>query len=109
MASASVYSKVRDGQLEVLPMLNGGLAGLVSITAGADVFHATSGVRGGHRRRFAESVANFRGIYIDDGIGVVPVHLGAGFWGTLVVGFFIPLATGQSRWEMIAIQDGCWG
>ena len=44
---------------------------------------------------------------IDDVVGAVPVHLAAGIWGTLAVGFFSDLeilGTGLTRFEQIKVQ-----
>ncbi|MCB9664408.1 MAG: ammonium transporter [Alphaproteobacteria bacterium] len=70
--------------------INGSLAGLVGITAGADLLTPmTSVVVGG-----IAGVLVIGGIYaleklrIDDPVGAVPVHLVCGAWGTLAVGLF---------------------
>lgn len=68
--------------------LNGILAGLVGITAGADQMSAMSatiiGVVAGVLVVF--SVIFFDKIKIDDPVGAISVHLVCGIWGTLAVG-----------------------
>jgi ammonium transporter, Amt family len=70
--------------------LNGSLAGLVGITAGADSFSVTSaiiiGLIAGALVVFA--VLAFDKIRIDDPVGAISVHLVCGIWGTLAVGIF---------------------
>ena len=70
--------------------LNGALAGLVSITAGADILgvHIAPlvGVIGGVVAVF--SVVAFDRIRVDDPVGAISVHLVCGIWGTLAVGIF---------------------
>jgi len=44
---------------------------------------------------------------IDDAVGAIPVHLGAGIWGTLAVGLYGDLdllGTGLTRFEQIGVQ-----
>ena len=70
--------------------LNGILAGLVGITAGADVmsplFAVVIGVIAGGI--VVGSVLFFDRIKIDDPVGAISVHLTCGIWGTLAVGLF---------------------
>jgi ammonium transporter, Amt family len=70
--------------------LNGVLAGLVGITAGADQMWAGSatiiGLVAGVIVVF--SVIGFDRIQIDDPVGAISVHLVCGVWGTLAVGLF---------------------
>ena len=70
--------------------LNGMLAGLVSITAGADVispFEAlAAGAVGGVLVVLA--VSFFDKIKIDDPVGAISVHGVVGIWGTLCVAIF---------------------
>jgi Amt family ammonium transporter len=70
--------------------LNGILAGLVGITAGADVMTPVSalviGLVAGAIVVF--SVIAFDKIKIDDPVGAISVHLVCGIWGTLAVGIF---------------------
>ena len=70
--------------------LNGILAGLVGITAGADLMGLHSalfiGVIAGVIVYF--SVVFFDRIRVDDPVGAISVHLVCGIWGTLAVGIF---------------------
>jgi len=70
--------------------LNGLLAGLVSITAGADSVSVLSsiimGAVGGVIVVF--SILFFDKIKIDDPVGAISVHGVCGIWGTLAVAFF---------------------
>ena len=70
--------------------LNGCLAGLVGITAGADVVSVMSSVIIGFIAGLLVviSVMSFDRIKIDDPVGAISVHLVCGIWGTLAVGIF---------------------
>ncbi|MBY0399142.1 ammonium transporter [Myxococcota bacterium] len=70
--------------------LNGILAGLVGITAGADVINPTNAIIVGLVAGMIVVVAVMAldKIKIDDPVGAVSVHLGCGVWGTLAVGLF---------------------
>ncbi|MFM1850965.1 MAG: hypothetical protein RIS54_649 [Verrucomicrobiota bacterium] len=76
--------------------LNGILAGLVGITAGADQMAAMSSVIIGLIAGILVvfSVLFFDKIKIDDPVGAISVHLVCGIWGTLAVGLFGNLAGG---------------
>ena len=73
-------------------VLNGALAGLVGITAGADVVSPMSsviiGLIAGVIVVFA--VMAFDRAKLDDPVGATSVHLVCGIWGTLAVGIFSP-------------------
>jgi Amt family ammonium transporter len=79
---------------DITMVLNGILAGLVSITAGADVMAVWEslviGFIGGALVVFG--VIFFDKIRIDDPVGAISVHLVCGLWGTLAVGIFGSLA-----------------
>jgi ammonium transporter, Amt family len=71
--------------------LSGGLAGVISVSAGADVYHpslayllATSG------GMLVVYVGNFieRKLRVDDAVGAVAVHGFCGFYGVFLVGIF---------------------
>jgi Amt family ammonium transporter len=78
------------GRPEVDLVLNGTLAGLVAVTANAHAVTtleaAIIGVIGGIVALFVDML--LEALRIDDAVGAVPVHLGAGIWGTLAVGLF---------------------
>ncbi|CAD7698915.1 unnamed protein product [Ostreobium quekettii] len=79
-----------NGTPDVLPALNGILAGLVSITAGCSVVEPYGavliGMIGGAVYK-AASAALLR-LRIDDPLDAGPVHFFGGVWGVLSVGFF---------------------
>ena len=86
MLTSWIVSKKPDLSM----ILNGSLAGLVSITAGADIINPTNailvGLIGGAIVVF--SVIQFDKLKIDDPVGAISVHLVCGIWGTLAVGIF---------------------
>ena len=85
--SALVLTQIMYRKVDLTMVLNGALAGLVSITAGPldpTLFGALwIGAMGGVIVVFA--VPFLDKLKIDDVVGAIPVHLIAGFWGTLVV------------------------
>ena len=85
--TALSLSRLVFGRIDLLVGLNGGLAGLVSITAGPDIFpHAWSvliGIVGG--AICTGGIKLLEVVKIDDVVGAVPVHLFAGIWGTIAV------------------------
>ena len=71
-------------------VLNGSLAGLVGITAGADVISPLNAIIVGYIAGLlvVSSVLFFDRLRIDDPVGAISVHLTCGIWGTLAVGIF---------------------
>jgi Amt family ammonium transporter len=89
--SAMVYSVFKQNKLVDLGMtLNGALAGLVSVTAGADVLHPGLSILVGLIAGILVSVAVpfFDRLKIDDPVGAISVHGVNGAWGTIAVGLF---------------------
>ncbi|HJL17832.1 MAG TPA: ammonium transporter [Sandaracinaceae bacterium LLY-WYZ-13_1] len=88
--AALVHTRLRTGGLDLSMALNGALAGLVSITAGADVIGPLEsmlvGVIGGVL--VVEGVFLLDKLKLDDPVGAIPVHLFCGVFGTLAVGLF---------------------
>ena len=85
--AALVLTQVMYRKVDLTMVLNSALAGLVSITAGPldpTLFGALwIGAVGGVIVVF--TVPFLDKLKIDDVVGAIPVHLLAGFWGTLVV------------------------
>ena len=86
MGTSWLYSDKPDLSMT----LNGSLAGLVGITAGADImtplFSVIIGFISGVLVVF--SVIQLDKLKIDDPVGAISVHLVCGIWGTLAVGIF---------------------
>ena len=78
------------GSLDLSMALNGALAGLVGITAGADAVSPTYAVLIGlvAGTLVVTSVLLLDKIKLDDPVGAISVHLVCGIWGTLAVGIF---------------------
>ncbi|WP_242072649.1 ammonium transporter [Microcoleus sp. FACHB-68] len=94
---------------DVNSVMNGSLAGLVAITASCDAVSTGSaliiGAVGSIVMLATESL--LERLKIDDAVGVIPVHLGAGIWGTLAVALFGNtqlLGTGLDRFGQIQMQ-----
>lgn len=91
---ALIISYMKFKTYDITMVLNGILAGLVGITAGADQMgvmdSAIIGFIGGGLVVFG--VVFFDKIKIDDPVGAISVHLVGGIWGTLAVGIFGDLA-----------------
>lgn len=77
-------------RLDLGMVLNGILAGLVGITAGADVFTPASSLLIGFVAGILVviSAVFLDRMKLDDVVGAVSVHLTCGIWGTLAVGIF---------------------
>ena len=104
---AAMTSWVHTGKPDLSMSLNGILAGLVGITAGADqmsgldaiIIGAIAGVLVYVAVIFIDSV-----LKIDDPVGAISVHLVCGIWGTLAVGIFGAKAgTGQLMTQLTGI------
>ena len=102
-------SWVLKGQPDVEFIMNGALAGLVSVTASAHIVGVGSaiaiGVVGGIISFALTELLEY--LKIDDAVGAVPVHIGGGIWGTLAVAIFShPLIwdNGLTRGQQFGIQ-----
>ena len=88
---AMLFTWLRHGHADASLTLNGVLAGLVGITAGADVFtipgSLAAGIIAGVILVLAVELLD-KVLKIDDVVGAIPVHGFCGLWGTLAVGLF---------------------
>lgn len=107
--AATLLKYIADGYIDVVHIMNGVLGGLVAITANCHAVSVSSalviGVIAGIIVFYGERWMESR--QIDDAIGVVPVHLFAGIWGTLAVALFgdaEKLGTGLSMLEQLQAQ-----
>ena len=105
LATSFVIYKKPDAFYVIL----GPLAGLVAITAGCNSMTNLTAIFVGIVGSLIAIGVNelLNKLEIDDVVGAIPVHLAAGVWGTLAVGFFSNLEildTGLTRWEQIKVQ-----
>ena len=87
VVAALIVSRPLLKRMDLLAVLNGAIAGLVSITAGPDVLpHWLAIVIGAVGGVVCTTgIMVLERLRIDDVVGAVPAHLGAGIWGTLAV------------------------
>lgn len=78
------------GKVNLIMILNGAIAGLVSITASPDIssplYAVIIGFIGGGLATLATPIMDR--LKLDDVVGAIPAHLVAGVWGTLAVAIF---------------------
>ncbi len=106
--AAAFTTLILYGKIDLTMVLNGALAGLVSVTAGPDIGVGVAlieGMVGGVLIVFA--VSFFDKLKIDDPVGALSVHLVAGIWGTLAVGIFNPDVTLFAQLKGIVVI-GAW-
>ncbi|XP_058820467.1 putative ammonium transporter 2 isoform X2 [Topomyia yanbarensis] len=124
-----IYSMLRnEGRLDIVDLINGILASLVSVTAGCFLYHAWESIIIGAvgSALCCVSMPIFDKMGVDDPVGASAVHGVAGIWGVLAVGLFadnpIPLTTTKGRlglfkgggWYLLGVQSlsalclGCW-
>ncbi|MCI4663305.1 MAG: ammonium transporter [Neomegalonema sp.] len=98
---AAVLTQILYGKVDLTMILNGALAGLVSITAEplapSVMLSIFIGAIGGVIVVF--TVPLLDSLRIDDVVGAIPVHLFAGIWGTLIV----PLSNSDASYVTQAI------
>ena len=87
VVAAPIVSRPILGRIDLLGVLNGALAGLVSITAGPDIVdHYWALIIGAIGGALCVGAMKFLEVVkLDDVVGAIPAHLFAGVWGTLAV------------------------
>lgn len=110
LATPIIINVFRSRPLRVNAVMNGSLAGLVAITANCHVVTSGAaiaiGIIGSGCTLLVEYWLEQR--HIDDVVGAIPVHLGAGIWGTLAVALYGDtdlIGTGLGRLEQLAVQS----
>ena len=87
--AAALLTQLIYKRVDLTFVLNGALAGLVSVTAGPDLGVIISLIVGSIGGIIVVLVVPlWDKIKIDDPVGALSVHLVAGIWGTLAVGIF---------------------
>ena len=96
LLTAMLTSRIIQKKPDLTMILNGSLAGLVGVTAGADVVSPSASVIIGAVSGVIVvlSVLGLDRLRLDDPVGAISVHLVCGIWGTLAVGLF---AAGDGR------------
>ena len=93
--AGAIITRLIGGKTDIVMMLNGALAGLVSITAEplmpSPLLSIFIGAIGGVIMFYGTQFLN--SLKLDDVVGAIPVHMFAGIWGTLVVPFTNPDAS----------------
>ena len=104
-----LWMLLRQRPVEVKPMMNGAIAGLVAVTGGCHAFSSVAALLVGAVGSLLMIAATdlLENCKVDDVVGAIPVHLAAGIWGTLAVGLFgnlERLGTGLNRFTQIKAQ-----
>jgi len=90
----SLMMYIQYKRFDITMILNGALGGLVSVTAGADMFdmYAPIYVGGIGGLIVVYGVTLFDKLKLDDPVGALSVHLLNGIWGTIAVALFANVA-----------------
>jgi Amt family ammonium transporter len=109
LGTALIFGWLRTGRSDVEVVINGSLAGFVSITASCNAVSplaaiAIGSIGGAVMIAATDVLVRAR---LDDVVGAFPVHAAAGVWGTLAVAIFGDLGTldtGLDRPTQFAVQ-----
>ncbi len=112
--TAMIVTWIHYGKPDVSMTLNGGLAGLVAITAGCDVVSVAGsffiGIISGAVIVFLVEFIDQK-MKIDDPVGAVAAHGGCGALGTILTGLFSVkdglLYTGEAHYFLIQVLGVC--
>lgn len=108
-AVALVYSHIKLKIVDVPLVANGTLAGLVSVTGSAHAIDSGAAfiIAAIGTLVMIAALQLLERLKIDDAVGAIPVHLGAGIWGTLAVALIAnpaELGTGLSMSQQLGAQ-----
>lgn len=109
MMSAGAVGWLNYKTTKVEVLINGSLAGLVSITAVCHAVEPVLAIATGAVGGAVSLLVSYwlRRWQIDDAVDAIPVHLGGGIWGTLAVALWGDLEildTGLNRLEQLFVQ-----
>jgi Amt family ammonium transporter len=102
--AAAIFTQLLYKKVDLTMVLNGALAGLVSVTAAPDagmLYAFGVGIVGGLLVVIA--VPLWDKMKIDDPVGALSVHLVAGIWGTLAVGLFTASGTFMGQLKGVVV------
>ncbi|MBC8115326.1 MAG: ammonium transporter, partial [Candidatus Saccharimonas sp.] len=107
--SALFLSWAREKRPSASGLINGTIAGLVSVTAGCHVYDFWAAILVGAVAGLVMVYATawLEWMHIDDAVGAVPVHAFCGAWGTIAVALLGDISlfgTGFSREKQLLIQ-----
>jgi len=107
--ATTLWTWSRSGLPQASWAINGVVAGLVAITANCHAVSPPAAIAIGALGGLVclATAALLERLRIDDAVGAVPAHLGAGLWGTVAVALFGDLerlGTGLTRWEQLGVQ-----
>jgi Amt family ammonium transporter len=101
---AAILTQILYKKVDLTMVLNGALAGLVSVTAAPDAgMMYAFGVGAVGALIVVVMVPFFDKLRIDDPVGALSVHLVAGIWGTLAVGLFTESATFMAQLKGVVV------
>ncbi|XP_055598397.1 putative ammonium transporter 2 [Uranotaenia lowii] len=108
-----IYSMSRNkGRVDIVYLINGILASLVSVTAGCFLYHAWEAIIIGAigAALCLLTLPLFDKIGVDDPVGASAVHGVAGIWGVLAVGLFAdnPIPLGNTNGRSGLFKGGGW-
>ncbi len=100
VAGAGLLTNFMQHKPDLTMVLNGALAGLVGITASADIVTPAEAVLIGliAGAVVVPAVLGLERLRLDDPVGAISVHLVSGVWGTLAAGLF---GDGTSFWKQL--------
>ncbi len=105
--AGAIITRLIGGKTDIVMMLNGALAGLVSITAEplmpSPILSIFIGGIGGVIMFYGTQLLN--SLKLDDVVGAIPVHMFAGIWGTMIVPFTNPEASYST--QLLGVVSVC--